>query len=238
LNLRRTHGFNFEAPKVGKAMKNKKRTIGWRNRTALMHGMIAALVLGIIPSLTACGTPSGSGGCSVNGTYYPNGNAPNGQCTCPPIGSCRISWAEIARESQTITPLANGSILLAGGISSNTTLASAEIFDPARNTFSYTGSMNSARYNHTATLLANGQVLLCGGLSESNVPLTSAEIYDPATSIFSETGSMTTPRVNYSAKLLSTGQVLVVGGTDGSGTPLATAELYDPATSTFSVTGQ
>ncbi len=44
-------------------------------------------------ALVGCGKVSTqSGGCSVNGTFYPNGNAPNDQCVCPPIGPCTISF--------------------------------------------------------------------------------------------------------------------------------------------------
>jgi hypothetical protein len=59
-------------------------------RTAL-SGILAGSLLATVLLLVGCGTPAVPGGCSVNGTYYPNGNAPNGQCVCPVIGSCSIS---------------------------------------------------------------------------------------------------------------------------------------------------
>jgi hypothetical protein len=70
-------------------VENMARTTIW--------GILAASLLATILALAGCGTPATPGGCSVNGTYYPNGNAPNGQCVCPVIGSCSISFPAFRR---------------------------------------------------------------------------------------------------------------------------------------------
>jgi hypothetical protein len=75
--------------------------------------------------------------------------------------------------------LQNGQVLVAGGIKnfdgmttySPVTLASAELYDPSKGTWSATGSMNAARTGVQATLLENGQVLMAQG---------TAELYDPS----------------------------------------------------------
>jgi Kelch motif/Galactose oxidase, central domain len=66
----------------------------------------------------------------------------------------------------TNTALTDGTVLVAGGLyddMSCTGTDTAEIYDPASNSFSDTGRMTAARVIHTATLLQDGTVLLAGG---------------------------------------------------------------------------
>jgi len=160
-----------------------------------------------------------------------------------PTGSLKV-----ARSDHTATLLQNGQVLIVGGevlISTatgyeNTGLASAELYDPAAEAFTSTGSMSTGRMSHTATLLSSGKVLIAGGISDALTSFASAELYDPTTRRFTATGSMTVGREEHTATLLSDGRVLIVGGNDFAGnteTLLASAELYDPATETFTATG-
>ncbi len=134
-----------------------------------------------------------------------------------------------AREGHTATLLANGKVLVTGGIG-DTTLSSAELFDPTTETFASTGNMTIPRTGHSATLLTNGKVLIAGG-NNDNGPNTAAELYDPASGTFASTGSMTAARTGHTATLLSNGKVLITGGFS------AAAELFDPGTGTFTATG-
>lgn len=120
----------------------------------------------------------------------------------------------------------------------------AELYDPAMNMFSLTGTMVSNINGRTATLLGNGKVLLAGGDTE-DARFQKAELYDPAAGTFAATGDMTTPRNAHAAVLLPDGTTLITGG-EGWGPPeacchflgsLASAELYDSSAGTFAATG-
>jgi hypothetical protein len=161
-------------------------------------------------------------------------------------------WSSVAdmttpRQNQTATLLADGRVLVAGGLNGGLgNLSSAELFDPASSTWAPTGSMSVGRNNFTATLLADGRVLVTGGGPGNNAcskgsggsvaTLTPSELYDPTSGVWTSTGTESVPRWFHTATRLVDGRVLVVGGVTTSA-ELATAELYDPGTGMWSVTG-
>ena len=179
----------------------------------------------------------------------------------PTTGTFRATGSmDTAREFHTATLLADGRVLITGGItgssplaarsavladyqeaitaeSSSSVLASAELFDPATGTFNRTGSMGNFRDHHTATLLQDGQVLVVGGGGEGYASRTSAELYDPATGTFTPTGSMESGRWLHTATLLQDGRVLIAGGRTPQDSVLASAELYSPRIGKFASTG-
>jgi WD40 repeat protein len=164
------------------------------------------------------------------------------------------------REFHTATILADGRVLITGGhtgqspvasvsvvfasyeraltaeTAGSSTLSSAELYDPGTGAFSPTGSMAVFRDRHTATLLENGMVLVAGGGGEGYAR-NSAELYNPATGTFRSTGSMRSDRWLHSATLLPDGRVLIAGGRSPNDSTYASAELYDPATGRFAPTG-
>jgi WD40 repeat protein len=152
---------------------------------------------------------------------------------------------KVARAGHSSILLPSGKVLIAGGVFYTGTppynlvanyLASAELYDPATGTFSFTGSLKTARSGNTATVLPNGTVLLAAGENDgaNGGYLGSAEIYDPSTGKFTFTGSLITARFLHTAHLLASGEVLIVAGNyHGS---LASAELYNPATGKFGKT--
>ena len=134
----------------------------------------------------------------------------------------------IARDDQTATLLADGTVLVAGGEDLNFDfLASAELYDPAMGSWSSTGSLLTAHTRHTATLLPGGLVLVASGVSFPDFT-TDAELYDSASGTWSVTGSLNTARADHTATLLPNGLVLVAAGFGGGRTIRDSAELYDP----------
>lgn len=98
-------------------------------------------------------------------------------------------------------------------------------------TFTFTGSMSSARSYHTATLLADGLVLIVGGLDASGSPTASSEIYDPSSGAFTAAGNLPGKAAGHTATRLNDGRVLAVGGGNSS------AVIFDAATRTWKAAG-
>jgi hypothetical protein len=169
-----------------------------------------------------------------------------GTDTNPPTTSAEVydpstgTWSAagsttVPRRAFTATPLADGRVLVSGGIApaTDTSLASAELFDPATATWAATGSMDAARSAHTATLLSDGRVLVAGGNGNGPLPnaLASAELFDPATGTWSATASMRATRSRHEAVRLPHGTALVAAGMAmlPGGQMTGKVETYDPA---------
>lgn len=147
-------------------------------------------------------------------------------------------------DGSAITALNNGKVLITGGMNDEFApagrTASAELYDPATGTFTYTASMHFPRDFHAAVRLQDGEVLIVGGdtgvfLSDGESvfggSLASAELYDPSSGTFSSAGTMNYARTGPQATLLSDGTVLITGGVcycAGIGWPenVAGAEIY------------
>jgi len=188
-----------------------------------------------------------SGGMLVTGGTSPPGNISNSAELYDPTSNTWSSAGTMStsRYQHTASLLASGMVLVAGGndvfspCSCTTFVNSADLYNPATNSFTPTGALVTARYAHTATVLQNGMVLVTGGfggptstIESGGAVLASAELYDPTTGTWTATGSMTTTRMNHTAALLSSGMVLVAGGETGTATT-ATAEVYNPTSGTW-----
>jgi hypothetical protein len=207
----------------------------WKETGALPAG------LNFSPQGELAGTPTELGSFPITVTLHDSA----GQSATPagvtvqifPHGFQATGDMGTERAAHTATLLTDGRVLVTGGFNNTHVLATAELFDPATETFTSTGDMTASRFAHTATLLANGpaatngKVLVTGGSSGLG-DLATAELFDPVTGTFTATGSMAEQRSEHTATLLANGKVLLACGTADN-----VAELYDPATGTFTATG-
>ena len=143
-----------------------------------------------------------------------------------------------ARYRHSATLLASGRVLVAGGDAAagtfDTTLATAEIYDPATDRWSAANRLRTARAGHTATALADGRVLVVGGANFAGgrilYDINEAEVFNEQGLLWTSGGLMT-PRVEHTATRLQTGEVAIVGGY--SGNPHALVEIFSPSTTTW-----
>ena len=143
----------------------------------------------------------------------------------------------MARNGHTATLLPNGKVLVVGGNSrvgdQTGIVPTAELYDPATNTWTLTASPISARASHTATLLPNGKVLIAGGRDANDAnfsAINGVEIYDFVTNGWVSAGPLLMARASHTATMLPSGKVLVVGGYSDGDVGATTAEVYDFAT--------
>jgi hypothetical protein len=120
------------------------------------------------------------------------------------------------RFRHTATRLRDGRILVTGGYSSaqKQTLPSAELYDPATDTFTLLeNGLSDGKMDHTATLLADGRVLIVGGwCSQKERTVATVDIFDPQTNRFTAALPLPVSCHEHAALLLPDGGVLVVGG--------------------------
>jgi serine/threonine-protein kinase len=147
------------------------------------------------------------------------------------------------RDQATATDIGSGRVLITGGFVSktsttNTSTASAEVFDVKTMKWSPVNPMSVPRALAAATSLKDGRVLVAGGVQSwkggqyapnTQHVLSTAEIFDPATEGWTSAGSMSTARAANSAALLPNGDVLVAGGwSDGHERALSSTDEYTP----------
>ncbi|MBI3820711.1 MAG: hypothetical protein HY286_18635 [Planctomycetes bacterium] len=159
-----------------------------------------------------------------------------------------------ARASSATVKLADGRILICGGIdSTGVVVNTAEIYNPTTNSFSAVANMNVTRAAHQGVLLNDGRVFVCGGstsisgadpvsqlLSIVSSATATTEIYDPTANTWTSKASMSGgARTAHAASILPDGRVLIAGGVQSLfGIPifLTSATRYAASSNSYTLT--
>jgi hypothetical protein len=124
--------------------------------------------------------------------------------------------------------LPDGRVLIAGGDVPVQATATAEVYNPATDSYTQVGNMTEPRVIPPLILVSNGEALVLGTDK-------TADLFNPSTNSFSATGKMQVARLACGISRLNNGTVLIAGGTNGSKN-LSSAEIYDPLAGTFTAT--
>eukprot|EP00808_Paulinella_micropora_P015042 g65046.t1 len=144
-----------------------------------------------------------------------------------------------ARESPGAAAL-EGKVYAVGGLNaSDMALASAEVYDPATNTWAYIASMQTPRHAPAAVVL-NHRLYAIGGFDSNGNSLHSVECYNPYTHSWSTVGQLNQARGAAMAGVVED-VMYVVGGILATSptamTYLKTMESFQEASQTWTVLG-
>jgi hypothetical protein len=117
-------------------------------------------------------------------------------------------------------------------------LATAEIYDPASESWTQAAPMAHPRYSFSLTLLSDGRVLAVGGV-DGSAGYKNSEVYDPEADAWTPGPNLAGPfREHHTALRLPSGKVMVAGGKNPGITPLESVEMFDPAGPAFSLVAE
>lgn len=123
-----------------------------------------------------------------------------------------------ARFNHTALKLPDRTVMViggAGGTNGDTSLSTAEVFNPGDGSWTAAGALTGSRSGHVATVFPDGRVLVAGGESltrGARRSLATAEIFALDKREWRSAGTMNCPRSEASAALFGDGSVLVVAG--------------------------
>lgn len=133
-----------------------------------------------------------------------------------------------ARARHAAALLADGRVLVSGGVGASGALLAPSAIRSAAGAWSVAAVLQTARADHTATTLPDGKVLIAGGVDGAGA-LASCELFAARPAEWADGPPLTTGRGNHSLTLLPDGSLLAAGGYDRHGITLsANAERLFP----------
>lgn len=182
-------------------------------------------------------------GGTADGGLDGGAGTPDGGVACVE-GFTPLAPFTTTRDAPGMAPLPDGRVLAAGGFDpawSKTARSSAELYDPATDTWTATASMSVERSSPFLVELLDGRALVVGGYSSvgtgPNVPHRLTELYDPNANTWTPAAKTQVPRESVAEyTLLTDGRVLLHQRT-GDTTPGTEAEIYDPTKDEWTFTG-
>jgi N-acetylneuraminic acid mutarotase len=126
------------------------------------------------------------------------------------MGDARFNHTALKLPDRTIMVIGG-----AGGTNGDTSLSTAEVFNPGDGSWTSAGALTGSRTGHVAAVFPDGRVLVAGGESVTRGnrrALASSEIFALDKREWRSAGNMNCPRSEASAALLGDGSVLVVAG--------------------------
>ena len=194
------------------------------------------------PTALDSGSPTPSPTAAATSSPSPPATSTSASTNAPvaaPTPTPNVTWIQAGtgfegRSSHTATVLADGSVLIIGGVklSEASCSATVERYDPATDQWTVEPPMSTRRCEHTATLLNDGRVIVAGGRpTDTMYSQNGVEIFDPHNGSWTTAYQMSSPRAGHTATRMTDGRVLIFGGrrTDVvDRAPAPWADLYDP----------
>jgi len=123
--------------------------------------------------------------------------------------------------------LSDGRFLVVGGQGNVSTVAEAEVYDPATGLWSSANEVRPKRLETALVLLPNARVLSVGGSDGLGGPVGASSWYNQRRNVWQDAPPLNIDRIEgHTATSLPDGGVLVAGGPGFRGAVTATCELF------------